>query len=319
MKDYYPEAKISITPYGSKYAYNFEDALDIPLDYPYSREEWDIIFAKYIELLNHKEYWLRLAAIARFKRALEYEQTQLSDSQEYKPRKLKERIDKIFQSMTPLIVEDLYNEFKNIEPLEEEYQHLIEQLEHELNKKTSQNDNYLQKIETHDFKIAVSHINGYLYGISNLCHGANYVPIYQAIFCPNIYNQMTSNIETGLLRYYRNSRFSANRLKFNCQCSNFNSVLDWENIWDSVLDRWIVNHTSFGDTYQVNKNKDLFDFRRFKRSLIYLIEKAFNYHTPIVWSFIVGDGYSSTIGFNNECYAFKVKNKLFVLTFGWID
>ena len=327
MEKKYSETKISIVPYGSSYAYNFEDALDIPLEYPYSREEWDIIFSKYINLLTHKERWLRLAAISRLRTALECEQMQYANCAHYKPRTIEERINAIFQNISPLIFEDFYNEFKSLKDIKP-YRALLNQRLNQIMDNINQSSDDLDKIQNHEFEISVAHINGYLDGVSRLCGGLNYVPIYQAIICPQIYNQITKNIETGILEHYSKYRFSnilryqyysAIRLKSACRCTNFETVYNWESIWDELIDKWITKRL-FGGNYQVTNESYLSQAKNhYKWMLIYLIKKALNKDNLIVWKFTIGEGYDLLVGFDNESYAFKSDSKLFLITFGWLD
>ena len=311
----YRETKVPFTSYGSFFAYNFEDVLDIPLDFPYTREEWDIIFATYIGLLTHQEPWLRLAAIAKIKKALNCEQTQVGGTEEYKPRSIEERINSILPSITSLVVEDFYNEFKDLDSIES-YQPLVSKIKKEHQSLIFNNNNYLQILKACDLKKSVLYINGYLDGISQLCDGLNYVPVYQAIYCPQIYPQMTKNIENGILSKFSRYRMSANRLKSECKCSNFESVTNWENIWDNLIDKWIAKRL-FGGNYQI-KDK-FFSFDNFKATLIRSIEQTLEGQNPIVWKFTVGNSCSDTVGFGNEGYAFRGRDVLFTITFGWFD
>jgi hypothetical protein len=62
------------------------DQLDIPLDFPYSRQEWDEIFARLINFLPHSDRRVRDCAVDRLIRALDMEASQVSNLEEYQPK-----------------------------------------------------------------------------------------------------------------------------------------------------------------------------------------------------------------------------------------
>jgi hypothetical protein len=62
------------------------ELLDIPLNFPYSAKEWDVIFDTFVDLLGYQDYRVWNGAIDRLIQALEMEESQSSDCEEYQPR-----------------------------------------------------------------------------------------------------------------------------------------------------------------------------------------------------------------------------------------
>ena len=73
------------------------DILDIPLNFPYSSEEWDQIFGRVLSLLNHEGGDIRYRAIKHLVRALEMVDSQRSNDDAYQPRPTDERLHDIFE------------------------------------------------------------------------------------------------------------------------------------------------------------------------------------------------------------------------------
>ncbi len=65
------------------------------------------------------------------------------------------------------------------------------------------------------------------------------------------------------------------------------------------------------------------DFLLFKNNIfanfIHLIRQTVVDNELEVWKFQIGQGLCCSYGFENEAYAFKSKNRLFIITFGWAD
>jgi hypothetical protein len=72
------------------------ELLDIPLNFPYSAKEWDVIFDTFVDLLGYQDNRVWNGAIDRLIQALEMEESQSSDCEEYQPRATHERLDSIF-------------------------------------------------------------------------------------------------------------------------------------------------------------------------------------------------------------------------------
>jgi hypothetical protein len=62
------------------------DQLDISLDFPYSRQEWDAIFGHFIDFLPHSDRRVWDCAVDRLIRALDMEASQVSNLEEYQPK-----------------------------------------------------------------------------------------------------------------------------------------------------------------------------------------------------------------------------------------
>ncbi len=75
------------------------DLLDIPLNFPYSTEEWDAIFDTFIGLLSHPEYSVWHRAINALIQALEIEVSQRSDDPDYQPRAMPTRLGAILEAL----------------------------------------------------------------------------------------------------------------------------------------------------------------------------------------------------------------------------
>ncbi len=92
---------------------NPADLLDIPLDFPYSSEEWDGIFDTFIDLLEEEDPWIRRNAIAKLIRAIEMEESQVSNCQDYQPKPTDERMRSIFDGIATqtLTRQDIFERF----------------------------------------------------------------------------------------------------------------------------------------------------------------------------------------------------------------
>lgn len=94
------------------------DLLDIPLNFPYSSNEWDIIFETFINLLEHKEFQIWYRAIHSLIEALAIEQSQRSNCEDYQPRPLDRRMMSICETIAaqtlnkPKIFEIFCNNFR---------------------------------------------------------------------------------------------------------------------------------------------------------------------------------------------------------------
>ncbi len=73
--------------------------LDISLNFPYSSNEWDTIFETFIALLEHKEWQIWKRAIDKLIDALEIEQSQVSNCDDYQPRPLDRRMKCICEAI----------------------------------------------------------------------------------------------------------------------------------------------------------------------------------------------------------------------------
>ncbi|HBE16864.1 MAG TPA: hypothetical protein DEG17_07345 [Cyanobacteria bacterium UBA11149] len=104
--------------------------LDIPLNFPYSAEEWDRIFQTFISLLEHKDPWINHCAIAKLIQALEMEESQVSNSEDYQPKPTDERVRSIFEGIAaqtlrkPDIFENFCSRFQFLAK-ESPYSHLV--------------------------------------------------------------------------------------------------------------------------------------------------------------------------------------------------
>jgi hypothetical protein len=160
------------------------------------------------------------------------------------------------------------------------------------------------------FQEKVSYLNGYLVGISELCHGKNYVPLYKAVSCLVLTDNVFSNIQNQI------SLTPAPINECN-QCNNFEMIDNWEEKFKESLNKWIFNIVfSRGITddnmySQFKKNAEI--------KISYFIKDNLVDDELKVWKFQIGQGLCYTYGFDNEAYAFKSKNNLFVVTFGWSD
>lgn len=92
--------------------------LDISLNFPYSSDEWDIIFETFIDLLEHKEWQIWERAINNLIHAVEIEQSQRSNCEDYQPRPLDRRMKSICEAIAaqtlnkPNIFENFCYNFK---------------------------------------------------------------------------------------------------------------------------------------------------------------------------------------------------------------
>ncbi|MEB3294161.1 MAG: hypothetical protein VKJ24_13460 [Synechococcales bacterium] len=105
-------------------------ALDISLNIPYSLEEWDEIVATFTQLLAHKEYPVWHTAINRLICALEMEESQHSNCDDYQPTPTHERLRNLLTAIvtqTPQKPEifDIFCHHLQFLAEEAPYQHLV--------------------------------------------------------------------------------------------------------------------------------------------------------------------------------------------------
>lgn len=109
---------------------NPEELLDIPLDFPYSAEEWDEIFDTFINLLEEEDPWINHCAIAKLIQALEMEESQVSNCEDYQPKPTDERVKSIFEAIAaqtlrkPDIFENFCSKFQFLAK-KSPYSHLV--------------------------------------------------------------------------------------------------------------------------------------------------------------------------------------------------
>lgn len=163
-----------------------------------------------------------------------------------------------------------------------------------------------------DFETAIIHIDGYLHGLSELCHRTNYVPLYKAIACPQLANEITIDLQQAKILAI-SSEYGFNE---GTECNNFQLISDWQTSLGDSINRWICKRILAGD---IQSSCYLSLSRRITNSLVWSIRKAIEPDEPQVWKFQIGVGCHYNWGFDNESYAFKSKNKLFIMTFGWAD
>ncbi len=313
----------------------FDDSLDIPLDYPYSSVEWDSIFETFIELLRHENYRIRQAAIARLKTALKSESLQVSNCEDYQPKPIIERMRVIFEVInsqvviTPDIFDDFCYEFRDLAK-EAPYGGLILQWLNQLSQTVKRQEpsdeaifaarvlfyrslNSVLQFVSYEFNTAIAYIDGYLDGLGLLCAGGNYVPIYKAMVCPQLTNDLSVNIQAELV-----ARSSIYGMRVGCECSDFQLLDDWKIDFGSSLDKWIFNRLpietttiqfkSYLSSSQINSIPEI----------MRLIDEVLGSQAE-VWRFKIGFGCGYQWGMSNESYAFHSGDKLFIVTFGWID
>jgi hypothetical protein len=89
------------------------ELLAISLNFPYSTQEWDDIFDTLIELLGYQDYRVWNGAIDRLVQALEIEESQTADCDEYQPRATSERLESIFGAIATQSLQnpDLFERF----------------------------------------------------------------------------------------------------------------------------------------------------------------------------------------------------------------
>jgi hypothetical protein len=75
------------------------DLLDAPLNFPYSSDEWDRIFATLLELLSHQDYWVWERAICQLIKAVEMEASQHSICDDYQPKPTEQRVESMFAAI----------------------------------------------------------------------------------------------------------------------------------------------------------------------------------------------------------------------------
>jgi hypothetical protein len=156
----------------------------------------------------------------------------------------------------------------------------------------------------------MSYLNGYLMGISELCHGLNYVPIHEFIPCL----VLSGNVFIDIQRQISLASSTIDACK---KCSNFEVISNWEEHFATTLDKWIFNlvfSRGLLDSHTYQRLKDSAGNR-----LIYLLADTLIVDELRVWKFQIGQGCCHTYGFDNESYAFESGENLFIATFGWSD
>jgi hypothetical protein len=314
----------------------FNSILDIPLDFPYSSVEWDSIFETFIGLLQHENYRIRQAAIARLKTALESENSQVSNREDYQPKSITERLKTIFEvitsqsAITPDIFEDFCYEFRSLSK-KAPYGGLIlqwlNQLAHTVKRKAPTYEAILAarillyrslnmplQVPNHKFEIAIAQIDGFLRGLSSLCHGLNYAPKYQAMVCPQVAKEISVDVQAEIL--VRSSEYGFYE---GTACSDFQSVEEWETALGDAINKWIFNRL-FGSNNSLQSERDLFLSREsIIAKFIGLISEAIKPNEPEVLRFQIALGCHYHWGIENESFAFRAGDKLFIITFGWAD
>jgi hypothetical protein len=164
-------------------------------------------------------------------------------------------------------------------------------------------------MNTKDFETTIAHINGYLEGLGQLCYGKNYVPLYQAIACSQLTQDITLDIHIEI----------SSKLSEHNECNSFQLINNWEAILRDSIDKWIFKRL-FGGNSDIQSNDYVsLSKRNTICKLIRLIHEAIAPDDLQVWKFQISHGYCYQYGFDNEAYAFKSNKKLFIMTFGWVD
>lgn len=153
----------------------------------------------------------------------------------------------------------------------------------------------------------VSYINGYLTGISELCHGLNYVSLHKVIPCLNLNEDVFTNVQQQISLALATIE----------ACSDFELIDNWEKYLKISLNKWIFNFILSRDI--LSESEYLRLKSRSEHTLIYLFKDILVSNELKVWRFQIGKGCCYTDGTNNEAYAFKSGDHLFVITFGWAD
>jgi hypothetical protein len=161
-----------------------------------------------------------------------------------------------------------------------------------------------------EFLEKISYLNGYLMGVSELCHGLNYVPRHEIISCLVLSNNVFADIQKRI-------SLTPATLDACKECSNFEIVDDWEEHLKRALDKWIFNLIYSKNL--LNEDAYLNLKSSAEHRLIYLLIDILVGDELQVWKFQIGKGCCYTYGFDNEAYAFKSENKLLIVTFGWAD
>lgn len=167
---------------------------------------------------------------------------------------------------------------------------------------------------TNKFETAIARLDGYLTGLSMLCHRTNYVPLYKAMAGCQSTGEITVDVQTKItaisLEYGFNEGF---------KCSSFQLVSDWETALENAINKWVFKHL-LGGSSSIQSNKYLsLSLRNTVARLRWLIRDIIEPNEPEVWRFQIGLGCHYNWGFDNESYAFTSDDKLFILTFGWAD
>jgi hypothetical protein len=117
-------------PFSFQWNKNSIELLDISLDFPYSSSEWDAIFETFIGLLNQKEQQILNRSISKLIYALEMEESQRSNCDDYQPKKTDKRVRSIFEAIAnqtlnnPHIFEMFCSKFKFLAK-NSPYNHLV--------------------------------------------------------------------------------------------------------------------------------------------------------------------------------------------------
>jgi hypothetical protein len=163
-----------------------------------------------------------------------------------------------------------------------------------------------------EFQIIVSYINGYLQGISQLCNRINYVPIYEAIPCLNLTSNTIVDIQSQIsLKPFEHEECN--------KCDNFESINEWEKSLEKSLEKWVFQHIHSENISVIKDNTYLLFKTNTLSKITDLISRTVVNNDLKVWKFQIGCGLCYHYGFDNEAYAFKSTNRLFIITFGWAD
>lgn len=165
-------------------------------------------------------------------------------------------------------------------------------------------------METIKFQEKTAYLNGYLKGLEILCHGKNYVPEYKAISLLALTDDVLLDIQKQILLIPS----PTNSLN---DCSEFETVSDWEEEIKTSLNKWIFNLIFSNGT--IEESTYLLYKKNVESRLIYFLNKILEGNESKAWRFQIAQGFCFDYGFNNEAYAFKSGNNLLVITFGWVD
>ena len=167
------------------------------------------------------------------------------------------------------------------------------------------------------FELEIAHINGWLTGLGQLCHGMNYIPHYNAmIFRPSL-NDIKADILQAISSK-ANARFSETY-----ECNDIEFIPHWEEYLHDSIDRWVIKRILGGQqnstiNYPIDNYLSYLHTNTANR-LAWLIREAMKSIEPEVWKFKICHGYCHQYGFENEAYAFKSVDRGLIITFGWGD
>jgi hypothetical protein len=165
-------------------------------------------------------------------------------------------------------------------------------------------------MNTNRFLEKIFHLNGYLAGVSELCHGLNYVPLHEVIPCLALNEDIFASVQQQI-------SLASATVEACKECSEFESVDNWEENLKASLDKWIFNFIFSKGI--IRESEYLRLKNRYEHTLIYLLKDILESNELQVWRFQIGKGCCYNYGFDNEAYAFKSGDKLFVINFGWAD